>query len=316
MDDLLGYLLLPATLLGITAIAAMGLQLILGGAGLLTLGHSAFFALGGYASAAWVLYVAVPAGLTQPQLLLASGLLIGMGTAALAATVVAWPCLRLRGDYLAAATLACGQIAETCANNLDSVGGASGFTQIPRLCGLPSVALCAVVVAAGLWRLYGTGLGQAVLCARDDELVAHCYGIDPARARLAAFVIGSTVTGLAGALSAHAFEFISPTAAGFQRSVELLLAVVVGGMDSLLGSCLGATLLILLPELLRFVPGPAAAFLDWAVALGLPAGVAQVVLAALQNSVLLFALVVLLLLRRQPGGLVALWPARRRRAPA
>src|SRR4051794_31116179 len=101
MHSIFDYLLLPISLCGIVAIEAMGLQLILGGAGLLTLGHTAFFAIGGYASASFVFYFAPSLGILNPALLLFFGILFAMSLTGLAAVLVAIPCLRLRGDYLA-----------------------------------------------------------------------------------------------------------------------------------------------------------------------------------------------------------------------
>lgn len=311
MSDFFSYLALPAALFGITAIAAMGLQLILGGAGLLTLGHTAFFAIGGYGSAAFVMYLAPQLGIVNPLMQLGLGMLFGMTVTALAAICVAGPCLRLRGDYLAAATLGFGQIVENVCNNLSDFGGASGFTGITHLASLPIIWVSVACVSLFLWRFYTTGLGQAVVCARDDEIVARAFGISPARTKLAAFVIGSTITGLAGALSAHTFEFISPPAAGFAKSVEILLAVVIGGMFSISGSILGAGLLVFIPEALRFLPEPMTRLLGWFEGHGiLGAPLARFILGFTQNSLLLFALVVLVVLKRNTAG-VGAWLAER-----
>src|SRR4051812_2111492 len=105
MDAFLSYLVLPLSLFGITAIAAMGLQIIFGGAGLLTLGHTAFFAIGGYGSAAFTVYLAPSLGIQNPAILLLLGTLFAMVLTSLFAGAVAIPCLRLKGDYLAVATL-------------------------------------------------------------------------------------------------------------------------------------------------------------------------------------------------------------------
>ena len=312
------YLALPTALFGVMAIAAMGLQLVLGGAGLLTLGHMAFFAIGGYSSAAWVMFIAPLWGITSPVMQLVCGLTVAMGVTGLCAWVVATPCLRLRGDYLAAATLAFSQITESVCNNLEIVGGASGFTNIPKLASLWVIWACVLAVGIFLHRFYTTGIGHAILCARDDELVARCFAISTERAKLLGFVLGGTITGLAGALSAHTFQFISPTAAGFQKSVEILLAVVIGGMFSIWGSIIGAGILVWIPELLRFVPGPMQGLLSALQAAGIISGrVGDFVLACMQNSLLLFALIVLLVLKQNAAGLgsgLTRWQQRVRRA--
>ena len=301
MNSIFDYLLLPISLFGIIALEAMGLQLILGGAGLLTLGHTAFFAIGGYSSASFVVYIAPLIGIHHPALLLALGILFAGALTALAALVVAIPCLRLRGDYLAVATMGFGQIIENILYNIPQMGGASGFTNIPHLSHLGLIWALVIVIGIALVNFYQTGIGHAILCSRDDEIVSRCFGISPERSKLIAFIVGNMVTGLAGALYVHTFQFISPSAAGFQKSVEILLAVVIGGMFSIWGSLLGAAILVLVPELLRFLPQYFSGGLESLVSTGvLSHKFSHLILSFSQNSMLIFSLIVLLILRVSP----------------
>lgn len=254
MEQLIEYSILPLTLFGITALQALGLQLILGGAGLLSLGHAAFYAVGGYSAAAFTVYAAPALGLTHPVLLMLLALIVGGVSALLAGFLVAVPCLRLQGDYLAMATLGFAEILGTALKNIDAVGGTRGFTGIEKLSSLTWVFGLLALVWWALARFRRTGLGMAIQATRDDEIAARSLGINTYASKLWAFVLGSGIAGLAGALYVHALQFISPDEADFSRSVIIVLAVVIGGMTSLLGSVLGALILVAVPEVLRFAP--------------------------------------------------------------
>lgn len=254
MEQLIEYSILPLILFGITAIQALGLQLILGGAGLLSLGHAGFYAVGGYSAAAFTVYAAPALGITQPVLLLLLSMIVGAFSSFLAGLLVAVPCLRLQGDYLAMATLGFAEILGTALKNIDAVGGTRGFTGIPKLSSLSWVFATLIFIWWALSRFRRTGLGMAIQATRDDEIAARSLGINTYGAKLSAFVIGSAIAGVAGALYVHALQFISPDEADFSRSVVIVLAVVIGGMTSLFGSVLGALILIAIPEILRFAP--------------------------------------------------------------
>jgi branched-chain amino acid transport system permease protein len=254
MQQFLEYSVLPLILFGITAIQALGLQLILGGAGLLSLGHAAFYAVGGYSAAAFTVYAAPALGVTQPFILMLLALVVGTLSAMLAGFLVAVPCLRLQGDYLAMATLGFAEILGTALKNIDAVGGTRGFSGIPKLSSLIWVFVVLGLVWLMISRLRKTGMGMAIQATRDDEIAARSLGINTYASKLSAFVIGSAIAGLAGALYVHALQFISPDEADFSRSVIIVLAVVIGGMTSLFGSVLGALILVAVPEILRFAP--------------------------------------------------------------
>lgn len=284
LDSLFQYINLPVTLFGIIALEALGLQLIVGGAGMLSLGHAAFFAIGGYSAACFSVLFAPHLGMTNGYLILASSLFFSVLISSLCAALFVIPCLRLRGDYFAIATLGFSQIIENFLYNAQDLGGASGFTGIPHLSNVGLVWFFVSLVLLFLYRFYKTPLGYSILCTREDELVATCLGISPTRSKFFAFVIGCAITGLAGCFYAHTFQFMSPSSAGFGKSVEILLAVVVGGLFSIWGSLLGAGVIVLLPELLRFLPESAALY-----------------------QMLIFSLIVIFVIRTNNQGLVSLW---------
>jgi branched-chain amino acid transport system permease protein len=285
VSDLLSYLSLPLMLLGIFAIQAMSLQLILGGAGLLSLGHAAYFAVGGYVAGAVSVFGLPALGLVPaefPLLSLFVCVVAGAIGAGLTGLLVALPCLRLQGDYLAMATLGFGEIVVTILKNLEVVGGTRGFKDIPRLTEGWILWLTVLAVGVFLARFYKSPMGYAIQATRDDEIAARSLGISTSYSKVIAFVVGTALSGVAGAFHVHTLQFISPDAADFNRSVEILLAVVLGGMFSLRGSFAGAFLLVLLPEVLRFAPEAIA-----------------------EKRMLFFSLVVILIMIFNPKGLTA-----------
>lgn len=283
MNDFLNYLALPATLFGILAIQAMSLQLIIGGAGLLSLGHAAYFAIGAYASGVFTQFVAPSFGFENPALLLIGGVLTAMLVSGVAGLLVVVPCLRLHGDYLAMATLGFGEIAGTFFQNVEFLGGTRGFKDVEKLTNPLVIWVGVGLVALFLKRLYRSGIGYAILATRDDEIAARSVGISTVQAKTMAFVIGTSLAGMAGSFHVHTLQLIAPTEAGFLRSVEIALAVVMGGMYSISGSLLGAFILVSVPELLRFAPEALA-----------------------QNRMLIFAVVVIVLMIFNPKGLSAI----------
>lgn len=287
MTELLQYLQLPFTLFGIFAMMAMSLQLILGGAGLLSLGHAAYFAVGGYASGAFAVFLAPELGITDPLVMLVCGIVAGAVAAALAGLLVAVPCLRLQGDYLAMATLGFGEIVSTVFKNIEAVGGTRGFKDIPKLSSPVSIWIAVILMALFLKRFYKSGTGFAILATRDDEIAARSVGISTRSAKTMAFVIGSALAGIAGSFYAHTLQIMTPDAAAFVQSVEIVLAVVIGGMYTLSGSVLGAFILVAVPELLRFAPESIS-----------------------QNRMLFFALIVIILMIVNPRGLSSLFSRR------
>ena len=238
----------------LNAIVVLGLNLLLGYAGQISLGHAAFYGLASYSTAiltathGWPMWAGIAAGLV----------LVG---------VVAWiigiPALKLSGHYLAMATLGFGIIVYIFFNEtVELTGGPSGFVGIPRLelfgirfwTDLSYYYLIAgvlVVLMLVSLNLIHSRIGRALRAIHTSEKAAQAAGIDIARYKLFVFVLSAEYAALAGVLYAHYLEFIAPSSFGFHYSVQLITMVVLGGMANIWGSILGAFFLTILPEFLR-----------------------------------------------------------------
>lgn len=237
---------------GLNALVCVGLNLLIGYAGQISLGHAAFFALGGYASAVLT---------TRYEMngFLAMG--IGAVLTGIVAYLVARPILRLKGHYLAMATLALGIIISLVLNReIWLTGGPDGVT-VPSL-RLGDMRLrsaeawywitggALVVVTFLALNLIHSPAGRAIRALHGSEVAAETLGIDVARTKTMVFVLSAVIAAVAGSLFAHAERFITPNEAGFLRSVELVTMVVLGGMASTFGAIVGAALLTILPQAL------------------------------------------------------------------
>ncbi|MBS3849862.1 branched-chain amino acid ABC transporter permease [Devosia sp. J2-20] len=234
-------------------VLALGLNVVVGYAGLLDLGYAAFFAVGAYTVGILTHTFGLNFWVTLP---------VAVGAAVVAGIVIGTPTLRLRSDYLAIVTLGFGEIVRFTARNLDITGGASGISGIqqPWLFGwhintpfefyyvFVVLAILAVIVSV---RLQNSRLGRAWLYVRHDEDAAEAMGIDTVRVKLAAYVIGAIFGAIAGAFFAVNLGAISPESFSFQQSVLILMAVILGGMGKIPGVILGAFIVVLAPELLR-----------------------------------------------------------------
>ena len=245
-DGLLIYILL-----------GMGLNIVIGYAGLLDLGFVAFYAVGAYA---YALLASPQFGIHLPFLIV---LPIGAMLGALAGILLGIPVLRLRGDYLAIVTLGFGEIIRILINNADPItNGPRGIIRIdrPDLFGLrlstPAdfywllLATCAIVGWL-VWRMQTSILGQAWAAVREDQDAARGVGIDTTRVKLAAFAISAAIGGVAGVIFSSFQRFVSPESFTFQESVLIVLLIVIGGIGNILGVIAGAAVLLLLPEVLR-----------------------------------------------------------------
>jgi branched-chain amino acid transport system permease protein len=254
--------------IGIAIVAAVSLQLVNGFTGQFSIGHAGFMAIGAYVSAAASVYVgagllealqtvlpgAAARGVYLPLPLLAGGL-----AAAAAGLLVGIPTLRLRGDYLAIATLGFGEIMRIAILNVDAVGGARGFSLAAS--GHPGVdlrfegfgALFAVVALSvlAIARLVRGSGGLAFRAVGEDETAAESVGVATTRVKVEAFVVSSFFAGVAGALFAHSEGYIHTNSFGFVRSFEIVVFVVLGGLGSISGAAIAATVLTAAPELLR-----------------------------------------------------------------
>lgn len=232
---------------------ALGLNIVVGYAGLLDLGFAAFFAVGAYTVGITTLHFGLNFWLALPL-----AVLIAM----LAGIIIGAPTLRLRSDYLAIVTLGFGEIVRITARNLRETGGASGLIGIdsPWLFGwhirtpldfyyvFCVLAILGVIASA---RLANSRLGRAWLYVRHDEDAAEAMGINRVKVKLAAYVVGAIYGSIGGAFFAANLGAISPESFSFRQSVLILMAVILGGMGKIPGVILGAFIVILAPELLR-----------------------------------------------------------------
>jgi branched-chain amino acid transport system permease protein len=251
MDDDYYYTLL--NFIGIYTLLVVGLNLLLGYAGQISLGHAAFFGLGAYTSGILTATYGV-----NPWLALVAGLVVS-GTAAY---LIGIPALKLKGYYLAMATLGFGIIVFIFLNEAHNLtGGPSGLHGIPSLA-LGGFALdtprrlylliwiiLGVILALSA-NLMNSRTGRAIRALHDSEAGAESLGVDTFRMKLKIFVWSALYASLAGSLYAHTLNFIAPSSFGFMFSIKLVTMVVLGGMASIWGSLLGAGVLTVLPEML------------------------------------------------------------------
>lgn len=244
MDALLDLLRTYSTtiaVIGVSALLALSVWLTLY-AGQLTLGNAAFMGVGAYVSALLGRLLDAPFPLA---------LLVGAFAAAVLALPLGAIVFRLRGVYLAIATLAFGEIVRVILLATPITGKGQGLNGIPPKTELWHIYLSLLVVAYVLWRVQGSTIGRAWAAIREDEIASASQGIAVGRHKLAAFVIGALIAGWAGGLSAHVTFSIDPSDFGFTKAVQVLVFAVVGGVPNVLGPILGAGVLTALPEVLR-----------------------------------------------------------------
>ncbi|WP_433500645.1 branched-chain amino acid ABC transporter permease [Sphaerimonospora sp. CA-214678] len=288
---------------GIFATTAIGLNIVVGLAGLLDLGYVAFLGVGAYVGALLSGAAASSIGWNPP---FAVTVVIGAVVTAIVGVIIGTPTLRVRGDYLAIVTLGFGEIFRITVNNLDGstgpqvTNGPNGIPGIPDLTFLGvdfgrshtvfgmnlgyfanyfflELVLIAFVILV-FSRMNNSRLGRAWLAIREDEVAAQAAGINTFRLKLLAFALGATLAGMAGTIQAHAISSITPDSYQFLNSAFLVAAVVLGGMGTVTGAMLGSVVLLLLPEKFRF-------FQD--------------------NKLLIFGLTLVLMMRFRPEGMIA-----------
>ncbi len=226
----------------INVIMAVSLNLVTGCAGQLSLGHAAFMGIGAYTAAIVTLSWDVPFVLA---------LISGSVSAAFFGLLLGLPTLRLRGDYLAIATLGFGEIIRVAILNLEITGGAFGLRGIPKETNLPIAFTSTVAVCLASKRLTKSRFGRALTAIREDEVAARAVGINSTFYKVSAFVISASCAGIAGGLFAHWFRYLNPSSFAFAESIEVLSMVVLGGIGSPEGSVMGALVLTFVPEFLR-----------------------------------------------------------------
>jgi len=231
--------------IGINTILTIGLNLINGFNGQFSLGHAGFMAIGAYVSAY------LTAKLHMPSFALA--LILGGLAAAFMGVVIGLPTLRLKGDYLAIATLGFGEIIRVCILNIKEVGAATGLIGIPKYTDLFNVLLITALVIIIARNFINSTHGRACISIREDEIAAEAMGINTTKYKVIAFAMGAFFAGVAGALFAHYLMYINPSSFTFMKSVEILVMVTLGGLGSITGSVVAAILLTILSEVLRAV---------------------------------------------------------------
>ncbi len=264
-------------------ILCLGLNIVVGYAGLLDLGYAAFFAVGAYTTGILTSEFGVNFWLTIPAAVFFS---------ACAGCIIGGPTLRLRSDYLAIVTLGFGEIVRIIARNLEITGGASGLIGIER----PSIfgfqltqiihfyyvfLILAIIAGFVSYRLQHSRMGRAWQYVREDEDAAEAMGINRVAVKLYAYVIGAIFGGVAGSFFAAKMSAISPETFQFQQSVLILLGVVLGGMGKIPGVIIGAFALVLFPEVFRELGS---------------------------TRILVFAIVMLIIMLYRPEGI---WPAKK-----
>jgi branched-chain amino acid transport system permease protein len=239
------YILLNIVLIGINIILAVSLNLITGYTGQFSLGHAAFMSIGAYASGI------LTANLNQPFWV---GILGAALFAAAAGLLIGIPTLRLKGDYLAIATLGFGEIIKIIGLNTDYIGGATGLNDIPRYTNWTWLYFSVVATVLLISNFIRSYKGRACISIREDEIAAEAMGVNTTYYKVLVFTIGSFFAGIAGALYANYFHFIKPDSFGFMKSIDILVIVVFGGMGSIKGSIIGAILLSLISLFLQGIP--------------------------------------------------------------
>lgn len=231
----------------INVILALSLNLTTGFLGQLTLGHAGFMAIGAYTSAIFTKASGIESGILNLLIAIA----IGGVCAAAAGVLIGVPALRLKGDYLAIITLGFGEIIRVIIEALDITGGAQGLRSIPKITKLPTAFIVAVCTAALLFAFIRTRHGRAIIAIREDEIAAESMGINITFYKTMAFTTAAFLAGVAGVLFSHYLGILGADNFDFNRSIEIVVMVVLGGLGSFTGSIISAVGLTLLPFLLR-----------------------------------------------------------------
>ena len=260
--------------IGINALLALSLSVSLQ-AGQLALAQAGLAGIAAYTSAIASMQYHWP---------LAASVLLAVAVSTLVAAMLAYPVRKLKGIFLAIATIGFGEIVRVIVNNLSITGGAEGLSGIPNDVTTPVIYGALAFVAVLLGVLARTKFALAVALTREDDAAARGVGVDVGMVRFASLALGGAIAGLAGALYAHAFYFLAPGDFGFPRMEQILVWCVIGGVTSPLGAVAGAAFLSVLPELIRAL-----------------ADFREVTNGLILLVVILFA----------PGGFAALWRTRR-----
>lgn len=234
--------------IGINVMLAVSLNLMVGFLGELSLGHAGFMSVGAYVGCMTTIYLDLPVYIELPIAMLLGGIAAGVF-----GLIIGIPALRLKGDYLAIVTLAFGEIIRSVLNNLSIVGGSGGLNGIPRYSNYTIVYVMAVITIIVIANLVKSRHGRAICSIRDNVIASEAMGIPIVYYKLLAFVVAAFFAGIAGVLYGHNLGILKPSTFDFNKSIEILVMVVMGGMGSIPGSIIAAIIITVLPELLRSV---------------------------------------------------------------
>ena len=237
--------------IGVNIMLAVSLNLVTGFLGELSLGHACFMSIGAYTSSLTSIYLVhslpTPIGF-------AISLLVGGIVAAVFGLLIGIPVLRLNGDYLAIVTLAFGEIVKSVINVIGITGGAKGLSKIPLRSDYNNytlVFILTVLTIVFIVNFVHSRDGRAITAIRDNEIATESIGIKVSTYKIKAFVIAAFFAGVAGCVYAHNVGIIKPQTFDYNKSIEILVIVVLGGMCSVTGSVIAAIVLTILPEFLR-----------------------------------------------------------------
>ena len=223
----------------INIMLAVSLNLIIGICGQFSLGHAGFMAIGAYSAG-------VITKMMPDYFGFAIGVLVGFAISIVAALIVSIPTLRLRGDYLAIATLGFSEIIRILIQNMKITNGAAGLTGIPQLTNWPLLYFAMVITILVCVNFMRSAQGRACIAIREDEIAAEAMGINTTKYKVMAFVVGAILASLAGSLFANYFFVLNPGQFTFNKSIDILVMVVFGGMGSMSGSVVAAGIIGLL----------------------------------------------------------------------
>ena len=232
--------------IGVNIILAVSLNLTVGFLGELTLGHAGFMSVGAYAGCLFTIYCNLPVWIEFPLALIIGGLV-----AAIFGVIIGIPALRLNGDYLAIVTLAFGEIIRSVLNNVKFTGGAGGLKGIDKTSNFTIAYILVILTLIVITNVVHSRHGRAIMAIRDNIIAAQSVGINIVYYKLVAFVGAAFFAGVAGVLYGHNLGILKPSTFDFNKSIEILVIVVLGGMGNITGSVIAAIIITLLPEVLR-----------------------------------------------------------------
>jgi branched-chain amino acid transport system permease protein len=235
-----------AVLIGINLIAVLGLSILTGFTGLFSFGHGGFMAVGAYIAAIVTDRLGLTPGIAFP-LAIAAG---AVGSVILA-LFIGKLTLNLKGDYFCIATMGFGEAVRVLLNNINYVGGARGWANLPQLTTGTVVLVLDILAIVVTWNMINSRQGRCLVAVREEELAAQMAGVDVFRYKMVALVVSAAMAGVAGALMANYLQFLRPTMFNMAKSTDLTIMVIFGGLGSISGTILGTILLVSLPEVFR-----------------------------------------------------------------